>query len=123
MGINYFAIDDVLKEAYLRGEKRFNAYTVAYWANQPDVKAVNKYLLTKNGNVLTSRIEFLCKENNHPTASISFGERIPGHATCHVCGDEFIPSIEHSNIVYYFTSQPPIETTTDRQKKKLQLVL
>lgn len=120
MGIDFFAIEDALKEAYYRGEKRFNAYTVAFWANQSDIPAVNKYLLTKDGTVLDAKIEFLC-ENNHPTASIKFGDSIPKHATCHVCQEEFSPSLDFSNIVFNF-SNPISRPSAIHEKKKLQLV-
>ncbi|MFJ7941141.1 hypothetical protein ACIQYG_22000 [Peribacillus sp. NPDC096622] len=121
MGIDFFKVEDALKEAYMRGETRFNAYTVAFWSNQSDILAVNNYLLSKNGNVLEARIEFLCDENNHPTGSIKFGEKIPPSITCHICQNEFIPSLEFSNIIFNF-SNPLSRSSTKQEKKKLQLV-
>ncbi|MGU3471904.1 hypothetical protein ACLBWT_12220 [Paenibacillus sp. D51F] len=112
----YFAIDQALHEARLRREMRFNAYSVAYWAGlSNEVQEVNKYLLQKVGTILTSRIEFICP-NNHPTSSIKFGEEIPVYATCHVCGEEFQPSLLESNIAFWFKELPQIEVA----KKKVQ---
>lgn len=101
MSTDYFAIDSALKEALHRKERRFNAYTVAYWANQSDATEVNRYLLSKVGIVLWARVEFLCP-NGHLTESIEFGEKVPSIAECHICREEFVPSLDESNIVFGF---------------------
>lgn len=115
----YFKVDQALRDAWVRRETRFNAYTVAYWANLMDsVPEVNKYLLQKV-DILTARVEFICP-NNHPTASMKFGEEIPRLTVCHVCGEEFHPSLLDSNIVFWFSELPQIEVV---KKKVPQLIL
>lgn len=115
----YFMIDQALHDAWSRRETRFNAYAVAYWAGlMNEVPEINRYLLQKVGMTLKARVEFICP-HNHPTASIEFGEEVPKYAVCHVCHEEFHPSILESNIVFWFNQLPEIKEV----KKKVQYLV
>lgn len=98
----YFAVDIALHDAHQRGAGRFNAYTVAYWAQVSDVSAVNRYLLSKVGIQLWANIEFICPNDLTPTAPIAFNSPVPDEVQCHVCGDFFTPDLDDTNIVFGF---------------------
>lgn len=108
MGFDTYAVDKVLETLAIKEEKRFNAYQVAHLSNQEDVDQVNDYLLYKAQGpfaVLTAKIEILCPEN-HPDAQFQLGEPLPDYEIeCYVCGEEYIPDINRSHLVFYFTDQ------------------
>lgn len=108
MGINQVKIDEVLESLAIANEKRFNAHQVASLANESDVLKVNEYLLYKslgNFGILDAKIETLC-DNGHPDEHFNVGEPLPDYEIeCHVCGNEYIPDLEFSHLVFYFKDE------------------
>lgn len=106
MRVDTYAVDKVLENLAVREEKRFNAYQIARLSKQEDVEQVNDYLLYKAQGpyaILSAKIETLCPEN-HPDAQFEFGESLPDYEIeCYVCGEEYIPDINFSHLVFYFT--------------------
>jgi len=109
MGINTVRIDEVLELLAIANEKRFNAYQVALLSNESDIEAVNDYLIYKaQGRFasLSAKIETLCEANNHPDEHFDIGDQLPNYEIeCRICGDEYVPDIDNSHLVFYFTNE------------------
>lgn len=106
MGVNISALDSVLEKLAASNEQRFNAHQIAFLAQEDDIAEVGKYLLYKSSGayaILEAKVEFLCKDNDHPDLLVDFFEsEIPGEAICYICGSEYEPDLERSHVVFYF---------------------
>lgn len=105
MGIKTTAVNMVLEELAYKEEQRFNAHQIAFLSGQRDIEEVNEYLLHLSQGKFASliaKIEVLCEANDHPDAKYNLNEPLPSHEICYICGDEYVPTIERSHLVFYF---------------------
>lgn len=108
MRINTVKIDQVLEQLASKNMSRFNAYFVAYLAEQSNVDRVNDYLLMKSSfGDLIVKIETICPEA-HIDQQFDLN-KLPDHEIqCNFCDDDqdwYIPDPENTNIVYYFSNE------------------
>jgi hypothetical protein len=117
MSIDTFKVDEVLENLAFTEHKRFNAYQITTLSMEKDVEAVNDYLIFRSHGkyaILEAKIETLCEANNHPDEHFPIGTELPNYEIeCRICGDEYIPDINNSHLVFYF-----LDDFIQRVKKK-----
>jgi len=108
MHFNTVKIEQVLEQLALQEKKRFNAYFVAYLAEQVDVDKVNEYLMMKaNFGVLDVKVETICPEN-HIDQHFELKAFPEYEIQCRHCDDDqatYLPDLENTNIVFNFSTE------------------
>ena len=105
MSIDTVKIDQVLEELAVDEKSRFNAYFISYYSNQSNVDEVNDLLMKARFGALIVKVESICPEN-HIDQQFDIDKFPEVEIECRFCDEDsasYMPDIENTNIVFYFT--------------------